>query len=302
MTMWLLIGWAINLLFGWWFVLLLGLGAWWAKRIYWPARVPAATGGRQMRFGGFFRAFAGVKGKEVARQVTDALVNLDPKAASAAQLAEMERDLDEAGALLMQTRSEYAHEHQDFAAAQVRFNANVAAAEVLQGKIKAATDNDTAASLQRSLDGLVARLETDQAELAQEKAEVDSAHDLLAEVEAAYTEKADQILRAKKDLESAQRDVARSGVERDRASRRADAAAKVAGLRDQEGNSLTTAIDAMRARAATNRQAAGAAVEKAQALGKGASPEVDANVAAALREAKPEEARSTADRLAALRQ
>lgn len=250
---------------------------------------------------GFFKAFAGTKGKEVAQQFTQALVAMDPKAASAAQLQVMEHDLDTAGALLVQTRQDHQREVTDYETAQRRFQEGLAGAEVLKRKVADATTDESRKQFQDALARLLGHLEEQKADLDREKDDVEQAAALLHEVDSAYREKAEHLASAKRDLERAQRDMSRSEIEASRARDRAEASAKIAGLRDNEPGSLTTAIDAMRGRAAANRAVAAAATEKASVLKKGANG--DDVIAAAIAEGQPvPTTKSTEDRLAALKQ
>lgn len=279
---------------------LLAGGAWYVKRKFFPSRyapVSTSTGGHPM--GGFLKSFIGVQGKALAQHITESLVTLDPKAASAAQLEVMEKDLNAAGNLLMQTRADHTREVVEAQAAQRRFDESLAAAENLKGKIKLAATPELAKPFQDALGRLVDHLETQKGDLDREKADVEQAAALLTEVEAAYKEKADALLHAKQDLERAQREMGRSEIERQRADQRAEAVAKVNGLRGTDTTGLTTAIDAMKNRAAANRQAAGAATEKAKVLTTGTAD--DAIIAQAMKDSKPSVAGKTAEeRLAAL--
>jgi hypothetical protein len=274
-------------------------------------RVSTPTGGQPML--GFLKAFAGVKGQAVAKQVTEALVTMDPKAASEAQLKVMEADLDEVGILLQHTRADHQREVTEYEAANRRFQEGLAGAEVLKRKIAEAESpgflpkKDLAGALQGAqqfrdaLDRLLQHLEDQKAALDREKADVDQAAALLHEVEQAFHDKANQLGNAKADLERAQRDMSRSEIEAQRAKARSEQVAKVAGLRDGETNSLSTAIDAMKNRAAQNRMAAQAATDKATVLKAG--PAGDAVIDAAIAEGRPPTTtKSTEDRLAALKQ
>lgn len=266
----------------------------------WKKR-PTHTGGQPML--GFMKAFAGTKGREMAKQLTESLVAMDPKAASSAQLKVMEADLDRAGQLLNSARQDHQRATAEYETDSRRFHEGLGGAEVLKRKIAAANDLSTVKPLQDALDRLLANLEEQKGHLDIERVDVEHAVTMLADVEAAYSEKAAQLAHSKSELERATRDMGRANAEAARAHERAESAAQVAGLRGDDTSGLTTAIDALKNRAAAKRAEAQVATDKAAVLKATASPLGDAVIAAAIAEGNPGTApKSAADRLAALQQ
>lgn len=213
----------------------------------------------------FFRTLLGVKGERLGQQVVDALVELDPKSASAAQLRVMEEDLDKAGQLLTRLRADFQRERREAVEARENYGRRLAAAEHLSHQLESAPA-DRRPSLESSLSTLLTQLEELKGEVEVEEREADEAEALVAEAEAAYREKAKALTEAKTALTKAERDMQRAKIEEERAAERANRAAEVAGLRAGSGSKLTVAVDAMSRRAEQARVNAEAARMKAQAL------------------------------------
>lgn len=236
----------------------------------------------------FFRTLLGVKGEKVGRQIVDALVELDPKSASTAQLRVMETDLDKAGKLLANLRVELQRERKEALEARENYNRRLAAAEHLNSLLAGTTDEVKRASLESSLANLLTQLETLESEVLIEEREADEAEALVAEAEQAYREKAKMLTEAKSALTKAERDMERAKIQEEREKERANRAAQVAGLRGEgEGSKLTVAVDAMQRRAQQARTNAEAARMKAQALtdlsSRTSENMGDANIEAALK-------------------
>ena len=256
----------------------------------------------------FFRTLLGVKGEQVGRQVVDALVELDPKSASIAQLRVMETDLDKAGKLLANLRVELQRERKEAVEARENYGRRLAAAEHLNNQLATASPDDVKrASLESSLANLLTQLEQLEEEVLIEEREADDAEALVAEAEAAYREKAKALSEAKTALAKAERDMERAKIEETREKERANRAAQIAGLRGEgDGSKLTVAVDAMQRRAQQARVNAEAARMKAQALNDLSSRNSDnlgdANIEAALKAVSggPSSALSVHERLARL--
>lgn len=254
----------------------------------------------------FIRTLIGVKGEKAGQQIVDALVAMDPKSATAAQLRVMERDLDEAGKLLTRLRTDFQRELREAQDAQAKYTRMLAAAEHLHGQVERETDAQRRSNLEASLVKLLGQLEELKGEVEVEQREADEADALVSEAEAAYREKAKALTEAKAQLTKAQRDMERAQIQEAREAERANRAAQVAGLRGDGGSKLTVAIDAMKRRADEARANAEAARMKSAVLTQtaaAATPSLgDANIAAALQAVGGgASAGSLSDRLAALR-
>lgn len=233
----------------------------------------------------FFRTLLGVKGEKVGRQVVDALVAMDPKSASVAQLRVMEADLDKAGKLLSSLRADLQRERNEAIQARENYDRRLAAAEHLNNQL-AVADGERRAALEASLTKLLSQLEELEGEVVVEEREAEEAEALVAEAESAYREKAKALAEAKSALTKAERDMQRASIQEERERERANRAAAVAGLRDDGGSKLNVAIDAMNRRAQEARSNAESARLKAKVLTdlsqKSNESMGDANIAAAL--------------------
>ena len=252
----------------------------------------------------FMKSFVGVKGQQLGQDIVKAIVEMDPESASQAQLDQMEKDLDKAGAVIQKLRADYDRELREAQEAKKGYDQLLAAAELLQRKLENPAVADKA-GIEASLAKLVAQLEQRQPEVEAEQKDVDEVQALLDQAQAAYREKAETLTNAKQNLERSKRDMQRAIQEQERASEKAQRAAEVAGLRDGKISGLTVATDAMQRRADEARAKAEAAKLKADTLTTLSKPAADdAHIAAALKEVQGESAgggASLADRLAKLK-
>ena len=250
----------------------------------------------------FTKCFIGAGGEQAATALTTAMVRMAPETATAAELKNMEQDLDAAGQLISRLQRELTDERHAYDAINARYTHKMGAAENLQHQI------DTASflkdPLQASLATLVARIEEMVPELDQDKKDIDATQALLTEAEAAYRAKASALTGAKAKLTRAKNDMAHATLEEQRAASRAETARAVAGLSSGSGSGINVALDAMTRTAQATRDRAAVLDMKAKALsGANKSVEGDPNIAAAMAAAAGTAANATiADRLAALQQ
>lgn len=251
----------------------------------------------------FTKSFIGAGGEQAATALTTAMVKMAPETATAAELKNMEQDLDAAGQLISRLQRELTDERHAYDAINARYTQMMGAAENLQHQI------DTASflkdPLQASLATLVARIEEMVPELDQDKKDIDSTQALLTDAEAAYQAKASALTGAKAKLIRARQEMEHASIEEQRAASRAETARAVAGLSSGGGggSGINIALDAMTRTAQQTRDRAAALDMKAKALSGAKVAEEDPNIAAAMAAAAGATATSTvADRLAALRQ
>ena len=251
----------------------------------------------------FTKSFIGVGGEQAAAALTTAMVEMAPETATAAELENMEQDLDAAGQLISRLQRELSEERRAYDAINARYTQMMGAAENLQRQIEGASFLKD--PLQASLATLVAQIEEIVPELDQDKKDVDATQALLTEAEAAYQAKATALSDAKAKLARARDDMAHAMREEERAAARAEAARAVAGLGNDygSGSGINTALDAMTRTAQATRDRAAVLDMKAKALSGANTAEEDPNIAAAMATAAGTVANATvADRLAALRQ
>jgi chromosome segregation ATPase len=249
----------------------------------------------------FTKCFIGAGGEQAATALTTAMVKMAPETATAAELKNMEQDLDAAGQLISRLQRELADERHAYDAINARYTQMMGAAENLQHQIDAA--GFLKDPLQASLATLVAQIEEIVPELDQDKKDIDSTQALLTEAEAAYRAKATALTGAKAKLTRAKNDMAHATLEEQRAASRAETARAVAGLSSGGGSGINVALDAMTRTAQATRDRAAALDMKAKALSGAKTAEEDPNIAAAMAAAAGTAAKATvADRLAALQQ
>ena len=229
----------------------------------------------------FTRCFIGAGGEQAATALTTAMVKMAPETATAAELKNMEQDLDAAGQLISRLQRELADERRAYDAINARYTQMMGAAENLQHQI------DTAGflkePLQASLATLVAQIEEIVPELDQDKKDIDATQALLRDAEAAYQAKATALTGAKAKLNRARNDMVHATLEEQRAASRAETARAVAGLSSSSGASgINVALDAMTRTAQTTRDRAAALDMKAKALSGAKTAEEDPNIAAAM--------------------
>jgi chromosome segregation ATPase len=249
----------------------------------------------------FTKSFIGVGGEQAAAALTTAMVEMAPETATAAELENMEQDLDAAGQLISRLQRELSEERRAYDAINARYTQMMGAAENLQRQIEGASFLKD--PLQASLATLVAQIEEIVPELDQDKKDVDATQALLTEAEAAYQAKATALSDAKAKLARARDDMAHAMREKERA----EAARAVAGLSSGNdygsGSGINAALDAMTRTAQATRDRAAVLDMKAKALSGANTAEEDPNIAAAMATAAGTVANATvADRLAALRQ
>src|ERR1700756_135570 len=97
-------------------------------------------GGREnpMSLLSFTKCFIGVGGEEAATALTTAMVEMAPETATAAELENMEQDLDAAGQLISRLQLELAEERRAYDAINARYAQMMGAAENLQRQIEGA--------------------------------------------------------------------------------------------------------------------------------------------------------------------
>lgn len=240
-------------------------------------------------------------GAQMAGAITTELVKLAPETASAAQLGQMEEDLDKVGHLITDLRKELNEEQAAYDAVNGRYTQMMGAAERLQAEIDATTDSVVKESKTASLQTLVGKIEEIMPEVDSTKHEVDETRVALADTEAAYKEKASALTASKAELTRAKNDMQRASIEEQRAEARSERARQVAGL-TQKGTDLTTATTVFRAAAAQSRANAATHDMKAKALRQSDAVAEDPNIAAAMAAAAGKSSSaSITDRLAALK-
>ncbi len=254
-----------------------------------------------MGFFSFVKNFGGEKVKETGRNIVQALAAWDPETASAAEIKQMEDNLDKLTRQVADARASYEKEQGEADAIQALYEQRMKAAELLQGKLAVAAD-DAAAKIESALGSLVAELEEMQPDIEREIREAVEAKDFMNELEEIAKAAAQKLKTARQTLEKAKKDMQMAKVREERANEQAERSARLAGLRT-ETDQLGSALSAMQKSADQANVRADAAKMKAKLLSSEKEGGEDPLIAEAMREAGGGEAKpdTIADRLAALK-
>ena len=198
----------------------------------------------------FIRNLVGVKADKAVQAGVEALVRWDPQSASEAELRTMEQHLDDLGRQVAMARQSFEKEQKEADAIQALSHQRMVAAEQLEKQIAAETDPARKASLERSMETLVAMLEQMTPEIEQEKKDAADGKDFLEMLEKTYAEAGGKLRQGRSELERARRDMARAGQQRQVAEQQAEAARRAAGLTSAT-SSMTVALKAMHEAAAS---------------------------------------------------
>ena len=250
----------------------------------------------------FIRNLVGVKADQSVQAGLEALVRWDPESASEAELRTMEQHLDDLGRQVAMARQAYDREQREADAIEALSRQRMAAAELLQSRIGGEADPAQKATLERSLETLVAMLEEMTPEVEREKRDAADAKEFVDMLEKTYAEAGGKLKQARSELDRARRDMARAGQQRNVAERQAEAARRAAGL-TQATSSVTVALKAMQEAAAKDLASADAATAKAKLLRPTRPEQEDPNIASAMAAAAGTSTapKSLGERLAALK-
>ena len=225
---------------------------------------------------GFMRSLLSVKGKQVGDDLVKAIVEIDPEAATEAEMLTMQRDLDRAGEVLQKLRVDYNREVKESEAAGKSYDELMAAAELLKKRYEdPALPPPQKAEVEKSFGTVVARLEEMAPKVEQERKDAEEVKALLDDAEKVFRDKAMALTTARQNLERAKHDMQHALLQEQRAKEQAARAAELAGLKGQGGNQINTALDAMHRRADEARAAAETARTKAEVFASAASPAGD---------------------------
>lgn len=230
---------------------------------------------------GFISNLVGVKADQLMQNSVEYLVKLDPKAATEAEIRQMEEQLDKLGSELAEARIAFNREKKEAEAIEQLAAQRMAAAEKLEQQMLAETDPARQAALEKSLMTLISMLEKMNPEVERERRDAEEAGEFMGMLENTYQDMGDKLRNARSELERAQRDMKKAEQQRAASERRAEAARRAAGLASATSG-LSVALKAMRESAEEDMKEAEAARMKAELLQPTKPEEDDPNIAAAL--------------------
>ncbi|NJO21647.1 MAG: hypothetical protein HC868_00255 [Sphingomonadales bacterium] len=249
----------------------------------------------------FLKHYGMNKATDILDEFATAVVAFDPQAASKAQVAMMEVELNKLGRRLADAEAELRREHQETLELEQSYRQYLDAAHVLQGKLDSIEDPDRQSETEASLAKIVDRLERLKPEIEREKREDQEVEDWRAELRSSFEELGRKVRGAHDDLKSARRQMDMASLQRQRAAEQERRTKEAAGITSSIG-SLSVALDAMnqetmRVRAETETLKLKAGMLQADRL------DVDPIIAAALSEARGKHSigkGTVSERLAAL--
>ncbi len=230
---------------------------------------------------GFIKNMVGVKSDQMLQSGVEFLVRLDPKAATEAEMRQMEESLDTLGKELAESRMTFEREKKEADAIQQLAAQRMAAAEKLEQQMMAEPDPNRKAALEKSLVTLVDMLEKMNPEVERERRDAVEATEFMHMLEKTYQDLGGRLRTARSELERAQRDMKSAEQQRIASERRAEAARQAAGLAGATSG-LSVALKAMRHAAEEDLKEAEAARLKTELLQPSKPEEDDPNIAAAL--------------------
>ena len=249
----------------------------------------------------FLKHYGMNKAADVLDEFATAVVAFDPKAASKAQVAMMEVELNKLGNRLAEAESELQREHRETLALKQSYDDYLQAAQVLQAKLSDGEDPAKAAETESSLAKIIDKLEELKPEIEREEREDQEVEAWRSELRRSFEELAQKIRRANDELKTAHRQMDMARLQKERAMEQDRRAREAAGLTSTI-STLSIALDSMNQETAKVRAETETLKLKAGLL-KTESLDSDPNIAAALAAARgktPSDRGSLSKRLAAL--
>jgi hypothetical protein len=231
---------------------------------------------------GFFGSYGKQKFKDAGDMVIKALVSFDPEGATEAEINEMSEKLEDISTRAAKARQIMLKEKQEAEHFVALHNERVTAAEILKGTMEAATDPGQKASLEKSLTTLLDTLEKMVPEIEREKQEAVDAEEFFKYLEQVTIDSAEKLKKARGEYRDAVRAMERAKMQEQIAREKESATKLASGV--SQGN-FSTALGAIK-NITDEANARGEAARKRSDLLKPVSVEEDANISAALNEAK----------------
>lgn len=255
---------------------------------------------------GFLAAFSKKQMEGVGDSLIKAIVAWDPETATDAEIQEMIAELDKITVEAGKAKSDFEREQKEADAARRNYERHIAAAEILESQMKNAQNTGDlvkASDIQSSLGKLLDDLELLKPELEREEEEAAEAKEFYDELMGLARASAEKVKQARDILQSAQREMKRAEIQKQRAADKAAKAEKLAGLRKDTGG-MGLALASMNKQAQEAKAQAAASELKTKLLAPNEANK-DLNIEAALKAAGGGGAMTVgsglSDRLAALK-
>lgn len=232
----------------------------------------------------FLKHYGMSKAGEVLDEFATAVVKFDPEAASQAQIATMESELNRLGNRLVEAEAELKREHQETQALKKNYDEYFQAAQLLESKLNSETDPSKSAEMEASLGKIIGELERLKPEIEREELEDQQVEAWRSELRSAFEELAGKIRSTHSDLKTARREVDMARLQKERAREQDRRAREAAGL-STSLSSLSVALQAMNQETARVRTETEALKLKAGVM-QSSPMDGDSNVAAVLAEVR----------------
>jgi chromosome segregation ATPase len=198
-----------------------------------------------MSFLSFFGFYSKQKMNDVAKDVTQKIVSIDPEGATEAQLDMMMSKLHEISKNVSKYRRAYEKDLQETEEWKERLHNTISAIELLESDLESSSDS-AAEKIGRAIDKLLDEVEKIEGEIAREESEDIEAKEILEEFEKAEKELATKIKETRESMRKLSQDIERAKHKRDRAAEKLKGEKERAGL-THSIDSLSLANDYMKA-------------------------------------------------------
>ena len=192
----------------------------------------------------FLKHYGMSKATDVLDEFASAVVAFDPKAASKAQVAMMEVELNKLGNRLAEAEAELQREHRETLTLKQSYDDYLKAAQVLEAKLSDGDDPAKTADTEASLIKVIDKLEKLKPEIEREEREDREVEAWRSELRRAFEELAQKIRRANSELKTAHRQMDMARLRKERAMEQDRRAKEAAGLTSTI-STLSIALDAM---------------------------------------------------------
>lgn len=240
----------------------------------------------------FLLNYGFAKFKDLKNQLSQAIVQFDPEAATEVAITEIEQKFDQLNIEFSKAKQLWQKENDEYISMRALFDKRLRAAELIKDD----------ASKAGFLEQLIKALETMKPDIDVEKEEADEAKAYMDELETLVNSYSEKLKTARATVEKARREMERAKLKQKQAQERVDTAKAANGL-TADNSSLSSALNHMKELTKAAEASTDANLRKAKLLGEG-SDEIDASVNDILSSTGTEDAgltnKTLTERLAAL--
>lgn len=196
-----------------------------------------------MGFLSFLGFYSKTKVNDVAKDVTSAIISIDPEGASEAQLNMMLEKLSDVSRNVAKYRRAYQKDLDETEEWKTKLHNTISAIEVLENDLSSVSDSQ-AIKVGEAIDSLLDEVEKIESEIARETIEDSEAKEILDTYQKAEKELAEKIKLSRESLRKMTQQIEKAKVKKEMAEERLQAEKETQGL-DNSIDSLTIANDFM---------------------------------------------------------